>query len=407
MKKRIAVTGTGAWSPLGNTNAAAMAAFRSLRNCVSVQSEVLGSYQNFNTSLGAVVSESLPPYPRKKTRTMGRVGTLAAAATEDALRSGGFLESPDLRNGRTGVAYGTSGGSFAAMEDVSRFIAGKDMINLHGSTYPLLMPHSVAVNLSIFFGVTGSVIATSVACASGSQALCYGRDAILLGREDAMLCGGAEEYSPFFVGVFDALFQTSQGTDPSRSPRPFDRSRDGIVAGEGAGTLLIEDWDHAIARGARPLAEIVGAASNSDAVHITSPDSAGMERCMRMALDDAGLPPSAIGYVNGHGTGTELGDIAESQATYSVFGHGVPFSAFKCYMGHTLGAAGALETIYSILMQREGWFAPNLNLTEPDSRCGDLDYITGSGREIDAEYIMVNNFAFGGVNTSLVIRKAG
>lgn len=407
MKKRIAVTGTGAWSPLGNTRDAAMASFRSLQNSVSVQSEILGSFRNFNTTLGAVVRESLPAYPRKKTRTMGRVGILAAAATEDALKDAGFLESPDLTNGRTGVACGTSGGAFPAMEDMARFIAEKDMVNLKGSTYPLLMPHSAAVNLSIFFGVTGMVIATSVACASGSQALCYGRDAILLGREDAMICCGAEEFSPFSAGVFDALFQTSPGTDPSKSPRPFDRSRDGIVVGEGAGSLLIEDWDHAMARGAVPLAEIAGAASNSDAVHITSPDASGMERCMRMALDDAGLPPEAIGYVNGHGTGTELGDIAESEATYRVFGRGVPFSAFKCYMGHTLGAAGALETVYSVMMQREGWFAPNLNLSDPDPRCADLDYITGQGRAIDAEYIMVNNFAFGGVNTSLVIRRAG
>ena len=220
-----------------------------------------------------------------------------------------------------------------------------------------------------------------------------------------MLCGGAEEFSPFSVGVFDALFQTSRAEDPSLAPRPFDRSRDGIVVGEGAGTVILEEYESARARGANICAEVAGFASPSDATHITAPSADGMERCMRKALLDAGLSPSDIGYVNGHGTGTELGDIAESQATVRVFGDKVPFSAIKSYMGHTLGAAGALETVYSILMQRDGWLAPNLNLTDPDPRCGGLDYITGEGRSADAEFVMINNFAFGGVNTSLILRK--
>ena len=321
---------------------------------------------------------------------MGRIGVLAAAASEDALRDAGLLDDPVLTSGDTGIAYGSSGGSSAAFSDVAGFESNRDVVYLKGSTYVTMMPHTVPVNLSIFFGITGQIVPTSVACASGSMAIGYGRDMMLLGREKVMLCGGAEEFSPFSVGVFDAL---------------FDKSRDGIVVGEGAGTVILEEYESARARGANICAEVAGFASTSDATHITAPSADGMERCMRKALADAGLPPSAIGYVNGHGTGTELGDIAESQATARVFGDRVPFSAIKSYMGHTLGAAGALETIYSALMQREGWLAPNLNLTEPDPRCGELDYITGEGRSADAEFVMVNNFAFGGVNTSLILRK--
>ena len=405
-RKRIVITGMGAWSPLGNTMEKAFSALRSLRNRVELQDGVLGAYRNFNTRLGAVVHEDLPSYPRKKIRTMGRIGVLAAAASEDALRDAGLLDDPVLTSGDTGIAYGSSGGSSAAFGDVAGFESNRDVVYLKGSTYVTMMPHTVPVNLSIFFGITGQIVPTSVACASGSMAIGYGRDMMLLGRERVMLCGGAEEFSPFSVGVFDALFQTSRAEDPSLAPRPCDRSRDGIVVGEGAGTVILEEYESARARGAKIYAEVAGFATNSDATHITAPSADGMERCMRRALADAGLPPSAIGYVNGHGTGTELGDIAESQATARVFGSKVPFSAIKSYMGHTLGAAGALETVCTVLMQREGWLAPNLNLTDPDPRCGELDYITGEGRSSDAEFVMINNFAFGGVNTSLILRKA-
>ena len=220
-----------------------------------------------------------------------------------------------------------------------------------------------------------------------------------------MVAGGAEELSPFTVGVFDAMFVASQCNDsPELTPKPFDRKRDGIVVGEGAGTLILEDYEHAVARGAKIYGEIVGFATNCDAAHITNPSSEYMEKCMRTALSNAGLKPEDIGYVNAHGTGTSSGDIAESTATYRVFGKNVPVSTLKSYMGHTLGAAGALEAEMTLLMQRQGWFAPNLNLTEPDPLCGDLDYITGTGRTLSAEYAMSNNFAFGGVNTSLIFR---
>lgn len=169
--------------------------------------------------------------------------------------------------------------------------------------------------------------------------------------------------------------------------------------------LVLEELEHARARGARIFAEIVGFGTNSDGTHVTRPEQETMRVVMEIALADAELPPSAVGYVNGHGTATEHGDIAESRATSALFGAKVPISSQKSYLGHTLGACGALEAWFSIEMMNRGWFAPTINLDEVDPLCGELDYLTGGGREMDVEYVMSNNFAFGGVNTSLIFRR--
>ena len=221
-----------------------------------------------------------------------------------------------------------------------------------------------------------------------------------------MLAGGAEEISAPGAAVFDTLFATTCRNDsPTTTPRPFDRDRDGLVVGEGAATLVLEDYEHAKARGARIYAEILGFATNSDGSHITQPESATMAFVMQQALDDAKLPPSAIGYVSAHGTATDRGDVAESHATVSVLGAGKPISSMKSYLGHTLGACGAVEAWWSIEMMRRQWFAPTINLDNPDPACGELDYLVGGGREIDTEYVMSNNFAFGGINTSIILRR--
>jgi 3-oxoacyl-[acyl-carrier-protein] synthase II len=206
--------------------------------------------------------------------------------------------------------------------------------------------------------------------------------------------------------VFDTLYATSTKNDaPEATPRPFDADRDGLVIGEGACTLVLERLDLAQARGAPILAEIVGFDSNSDGAHVTQPSSATMQRVMELALADAGLDAGAIGYVSAHGTATDRGDIAESQATHGVFGNRTPISALKSYTGHTLGACGALESWTAIEMMNHGWFMPTINLENVDPECGDLDYITGSGRDLDVEYVMNNNFAFGGINTSLIFKR--
>jgi 3-oxoacyl-[acyl-carrier-protein] synthase II len=221
-----------------------------------------------------------------------------------------------------------------------------------------------------------------------------------------MLAGGGEELWPTQAAVFDTLFATSTRNDtPEVTPRPFDKDRDGLVIGEGACTLILERLDLAQARGAKIYAEIVGFETNSDGAHVTQPSSPTMQRVMRLALENAGLSADAIGYVSAHGTATDRGDVAESMATLGVFGERIPISALKSYTGHTLGACGALESWLAIEMMNHGWFMPTINLGSVDPQCASLDYITGSGRNLDVEYVMNNNFAFGGINTSLIFKR--
>jgi 3-oxoacyl-[acyl-carrier-protein] synthase II len=262
------------------------------------------------------------------------------------------------------------------------------------------------VNTGLFFGLQGRVIPTASACTSGSQGIGYAYEAIKYGLQELMVAGGAEELCPSQVAVFDTLFATSQQNDsPELTPRPFDRSRDGLVIGEGACSLILEEYQHAKARGATILAEVVGFATNSDGRHITSPTADTMEVVMRKALANAGLEAAAIGYVNAHGTATEQGDIAETTATQAVFGNAMPISSLKSYFGHSLGACGAIEAWLSIEMMNSGWYAGTANLTQVDERCGQLDYLLGSGCEMQNDYIMSNNFAFGGINTSLIFKR--
>jgi 3-oxoacyl-[acyl-carrier-protein] synthase II len=268
------------------------------------------------------------------------------------------------------------------------------------------MSHTVPANLAQFFEVRGRVISTCTACTSGSQGIGYGFETVRSGAHELMISGGAEEFHPIMSAVFDLMFATSTRNDaPHTSPRPFDADRDGLVVGEGAATLILEDLERARDRGARIRAEVVGFGTNCDGKHITNPDMAGMQRVMELALADAGLRPDDIDYVNAHGTATEAGDIAESLAMNAVFGERIPTSSLKSFIGHTLGGAGSIEAWLTIEMLREGWFAPTLNLDRVDPRCGALDYIRGACREIDADLVMSNNFAFGGVNTSLIFRR--
>jgi 3-oxoacyl-[acyl-carrier-protein] synthase II len=262
------------------------------------------------------------------------------------------------------------------------------------------------VNIGLFFGITGRVIPSTSACTSGSQGIGFAYETIKHGQQTVMIAGGAEELSMGPTAVFDTLFAASRRNDaPSTAPRPFDKHRDGLVIGEGAATLILEDLEHAQARGARIHAEVMGFGTNSDGAHITQPQMETMARVMELALEDSGLPASAIGYVNAHGTATDRGDVAESIATQKVFGNKIPFSSLKGHFGHTLGACGSLEAWLSIEMMRDGWFAPTLNLDEVDPACAELDYITGGVRTLQTEHIISNNFAFGGINTALIFKR--
>jgi 3-oxoacyl-[acyl-carrier-protein] synthase II len=405
--KRVVVTGFGALSPLGHDWPTVFAALKSLRNAVETMPG-WAQYEGLNTQLGAPAKPfELPShYNRKSTRSMGRVAVMATRASELALADAGLLGDPLVASGRMGVSYGSSAGSPNALGDFGKMMQEKSTEGITANTYIKMMSHTAAVNIGVFFGLTGRIITTSSACTSGSQGIGYAFEAIQSGRQVAMLAGGSEELDATEAAVFDTLFATSVRNDsPQLTPRPFDAKRDGLVLGEGACTLVLEELEHALARGATIHAELLGWGTNSDGTHVTHPRARTMAQAMRLALVDARLTPDSIGYVNAHGTATEQGDLAESQATNDVLGAHVPISSLKSYMGHTLGACGALEAWMSIEMMREGWFAPTLNLEEVDARCGALDYITGSGRVIETDVVMSNNFAFGGINTSLIFRR--
>ena len=401
------MTGVGGISPLGRNWPDIQARLASYRNAVRYMPE-WERYPDLNTRLGAPVTDFETPahWTRKQLRSLGRVSRLCVAAAEDPLSDAGLLDDPSIRDGRMGVACGSSTGSTADVSDMAKLLINGASPGFNANTYVRMMPHTTAANIAIFFGLTGRVIPTSCACASGSQGIGYAYESIKYGMIDMMLAGGGEELCPSEAYVFDSLYATSLKNDrPEASPSPYDSGRDGLVIGEGAGILVLESLEHARARGARIYAEVAGYASNCDGSHVTRPEQATMHACMQAALRDAGIAPSAVGYVNGHGTATEHGDIAETLATEALFGDAMPISSLKSYMGHTLGACGALESWFSIEMMRQQWFAPTLNLVDVDPRCGQLDYIRGEARHIDTEYVVNNNFAFGGLNTSLVFRR--
>ena len=406
-RHRVVVTGIGALSPLGHDWATVRAHLHSGRNAIRTMDE-WKCYEGLNTQLGSTVPPfELPShYNRKTMRSMGRVALMATRASELALEQAGLLGDPFVKSGHMGVSYGSSAGTPAAIGDFGRMMAEKSTEGINANTYIKMMSHTAAVNIGVFFGSTGRIITTSSACTSGSQGLGYAFEAIQSGKQLAMLAGGAEELDATQAAVFDTLFATSlKNETPELTPRPFDTHRDGLVLGEGACTFVLEELEHALARGAHIQAELIGFASNSDGTHVTHPNPVTMAQAMQMALADAGIAPEAVGYINAHGTATDQGDIAESTATYSLFGRRVPVSTLKGYMGHTLGACGALEAWMTLEMMREGWFAPNANLTEPDPRCADLDYIMHSPRAIQTDVVMSNNFAFGGINTLLIFRR--
>ena len=405
MGRRVVVTGMGAVSPLGNGVEASFARLKVFENCVQALPE-LAEYKGLNTHLGCRTAFTRPAaWTRKTTRTMGEVAQYALAATEQAVAQAG-LEEADLQSGRTGVAYGSCSGSVPPLLDFHSMIQTKEVVGVTSGTYIKLMPQTAACNLSVHFRTHGRLVPTGTACTSGSLAIGNAAELIRWGVQDVMIAGGAEEFSPTQVAVFDTLYATSVRNDaPRTTPAPYDKDRDGLVIGDGAATLVLEEYEHARARGAAILAEVAGFAETTDGTHVTNPNAETMASALTGALRDAGLDGAAVGYVNGHGTATKAGDEAETVATRAAFGRAVPISSIKSYTGHTLGACGALEAAMLVQSLQTGWYPPTLNLRHVDPACAELDYLVGDGRTLDIEYAMSNNFAFGGVNTSLIFRR--
>ncbi len=407
MKRRVVVTGVGLVSPIGNDLDTVTQALAEGRSGVRRMDE-WSEFGGVETRVGATVADyAVSGYSRKQLRTMGPVARMATFATKQAIDDAG-LTPDELTSGLVGLSYGSTDGSCSAEEGYYRKLYTTDsFVGLMASTYLKFMSHTCAANLAQLFGITGRVVPICSACTSASQSIGQGYEAIAYGMEEVMVCGGAEELHFTVAGVFDLMLATSvrYNESPTATPRPFDAERDGMVVGEGAGTLVLESLERARTRGAHIYAEIVGYGTNCDGGHLTSPSDHGMAGAMRRALADAALDRSAVGYINAHGTGTEVGDKAESRATFAVMGDGPPISSTKSYTGHTLGGCGAIESIFVFGMMRDGFLAPTRTLEQPDPACAPLNYLIGAPVQATPELVMNNNFAFGGINTSLILRR--
>ncbi|MCB9601864.1 MAG: beta-ketoacyl-ACP synthase [Sandaracinus sp.] len=404
-KRRVVVTGIGVTTPIGHDVPSSVAALKEGRGGIRRMPE-WDIITDLHGRLGATVEglDLLKIYPRKQRRTMGKVALLAVHSAEQAVKQSGLGEE-HLVSERTGVAFGSTSGSGSEQEAFSTpIVLHHSMRGLESNAYFRLMTHTCAVNVAQFFKVKGRIASTCTACTSASQGIGTGYELIAHGIQDVMLVGGAEEMHYMNAVTFDLLMATSHkyNDTPELTPRPFDAARDGLVVGEGAGALVLESYEHAKARGAEILCELYGYASNCDGAHLTSPREEGMQRVMELALKDAGVSATDVDYVCAHGTGTEIGDIAESNATRALFDRDVPLSSLKGYVGHTLGACGAIEAAWCIAMMRGGFLVANRNLVDVDPRCAPLDYVKEL-REARPRVVMNNNFAFGGINTSMIL----
>ena len=408
--RRVVVTGIGALTPIGNSG-------EGLWNGIRRERSAVGSLTRFDPTPfrshnAAEVNDFIPTdhLEHKKAKRLDRFGQFSVVSAGMALEDSGIDLAQENRD-RIGTMMGSALGGVAYGESqlgsfLERGVRGVD---------PLLaltvFGGAASCNIAIEFGVTGPNSTNSMSCASGTIAVGDAFRQIRVGYADVMIAGGAEApLAPLCFGAFSIIkAMSTRNDDPSGASRPFDRDRDGFVMGEGAAVLVLEEYDRAIARGARIYAEIVGYGLSNDAFHMTAPrpDGSQAARAMRLALDDAHISPMEIEYVNAHGSSTPLNDPTETLAIKDVFGdhaYKLSMSGTKGYYGHALGASGAIEAaICALAMERE-WIPPTVNLTVADEAC-DLNFLPGNGRSMRVDHILSNSFGFGGINASLVLRR--
>ncbi|MBW2284011.1 MAG: beta-ketoacyl-[acyl-carrier-protein] synthase family protein [Deltaproteobacteria bacterium] len=404
--RRVAVTGMGAVSPFGVGVTGYFSALKNGESGVRCIPE-LRDYNGLKSMVAARVSGVDPKtIHRKFRRTMSAMSVYATLASRDALTQAGLGET-ECAGGRMGVAIGSSVGSpLSTQKSYSEFFNYNSLEQMRSTGFFQIMNHSCAANVSHALDIRGRILACSAACSTSCQSIGYGYEMVAYGKQDIMLCGGAEEFHPLITATFDIMNAASVEFNdrPTQTPRPFDRDRDGVVCSEGSGVLVLESMDSAEARGVEILAEIVGFGTVSDTSNMVNPDSASMEACMAEALADAGMGPGEIDYINAHATGTPQGDTAECDAIYRLFGGETPVSSMKGHMGHTMAASGALEILAIIGMMESGVLIPTLNLDNVDDSCKKIRHVRGL-EDRPVRCAIKNNFAFGGVNSSVVLRR--
>jgi len=404
--RRVVITGVGLNSPLGNSYDELYESLKDSKCGISYIKE-WDDIANLSTKVAGVVTGlDFKAIPRKFRRSMGRVAQLSAISTSQAIEDAGLTQE-ELSSKRCGLAFGsTMGGNETMFEYVPEVKQNMSFRGQNSMAFLKMMSHTVAANLAQMFEIRGRNIPTCSACTSSSQAVGAGYESVKYGMSDIMICGGSEEHHYLSAGVFDVMgAATSKYNDiPEQSSRPFDTSRDGLVVSEGSGALVLEELEHALARGAKIYGEVIGYATSCDGSHITTPSKEGMEHVMRSSLEDANIEPEVIEYINAHATATARGDIAESHATHAVFGSETPVSSTKGHMGHLLGGCGAVESIICLITLNKSFLPRTLNFKNLDEECAPIN-VLGENVDKESEVVMSNNFAFGGINTSLIFKK--
>ncbi|MGH2458361.1 MAG: beta-ketoacyl-ACP synthase II [Chloroflexota bacterium] len=406
--RRVLVTGLGVVTPLGIGVDSFWASVQAGRSGVKTISAFDPS--DLPTRIAATVDDFDPErwISRKEARRMDRSTQMAVCAASMALTDAGLTEGC-FDPYDVGVSIGTGMGGMHTLEDEHSTFIEEGPRRVSPFLAPMMIPNMPAGQVSIQFGLRGPSRCLATACATGSDCIGEAFGDVRVGTSPVMLAGGVDAaITKFVIAAFCSCKVLSRRNDaPERASRPFDRDRDGFVMGEGAGVVVLEDRDRALARGARVYAEVAGYGATADAFHMTSPDTTGepMARAMHRALRQAGLPPTALDYLNAHGTSTPLNDKFETQAIKLALGkhaYRIPISSTKSLVGHLIGAAGAVEFITTILSIRDGYVHPTINLDHPDAEC-DLDYVPNVGRSRQIGIAMSNSLAFGGHNASLVV----
>ncbi len=409
MERRVVITACSAVTPIGRTKEEILHA---LRNGISgikpLKEDGLLSGHIHSKVFGAVDYPITYDFKRTFRKTMGPVAYYACQVAKETLESSG-LDQAFITSGRLGVAFGSTHGSPTVQREIYKTFFGgtrDDVRSIGAVDYLKSMVHTTAVNITKMFGITGRVISSSTACTTSSQSIGFGYEMVKFGMQDAMLCGGADEYDTTTVAVFDNLLacSTAFNDTPHLTPRPFDAKRDGLVVGEGAGAVLLEEYDHAYNRGAEILGEVIGFSCNNNGGDLILPNLHGITETIRIGLRDAQLAADQVDFISAHATGTKMGDVIEAQAIHTVYGDRPPIVGLKSYMGHTMGSCGVIETIILLHLMREGYIVPTLNLEDIDERCAMIRH-SREVREYPVRIAAVQNFAFGGVNTNLIIKK--
>ena len=409
MERRVVITAESAITPIGQSKKEIVENLQNGKSGVMQirEDSVLSEYIHSKV-FGTIDYEIEYDFERKYRKTLAPVSYYACQASKNVIESSG-LEEDFITSGKMGVAFGSIHGSPTVQRSIYGTILNpekKKRISINAAEYLKSMVHTTAVNITKMFGIRGRVISSCTACTTASQSIGYGYESIKFGMQDAMLCGAADEYDTTTVAVFDNLLacSTSYNESPDKTPRPFDQNRDGLVVGEGAGAVLLEEYEFAKKRGANIIAEVIGFSCGNNGGDLILPNVNGVKQAIGVGLENAKINAEDVDIISAHATATKMGDVIEARAIHSYYENKPLVMGLKGYMGHTMSACGAIETILSLYMLQEGFTAATLNLEEVDERCSMIRH-SMKVEESEAKIASIQNFAFGGVNTILFIKK--